>query len=85
MWLTVAGARDLLGEYRAWGKARGTAARDLLLPLRVALTGREHGPELPFVLAALDAVETLSRLDGALAARSGPSVHAAPSTQGEQP
>lgn len=84
-WLVVAGARDLLAEYRAWGKTLGIGARDLLLPLRVALTGREHGPELPFVLAALDVRETLSRLDQALSAASGPTIHAAPSTQGEQP
>ncbi len=84
-WLAVAGARDLLAEYRAWGNTLGIAARDLLLPLRVALTGREHGPELPFVLAALDVSETLSRLDQALSAASGPTIHAAPPTQGEQP
>ena len=47
-------ARDLLAAYRAWGKERGIGARDLLMPLRIALTGAEHGPELPFVLAALE-------------------------------
>ena len=73
-WLDPDAARDLLAAYRAWGKERGLGARDLLMPLRIALTGREHGPELPFVLAALDArVETLARLDGALDDRRAPS------------
>jgi nondiscriminating glutamyl-tRNA synthetase len=66
-WLDPAGAKDLIATYRACGKERGVGARDLLMPLRIALTGAEHGPELPFVLAALDRGETLRRLDDALA------------------
>lgn len=66
-WLDPAGAKDLIAAYRAWGKERGVGARDLLMPLRIALTGAEHGPELPFVLAALERGETLRRLDDALA------------------
>jgi nondiscriminating glutamyl-tRNA synthetase len=66
-WLAPAAARDLLAEYRAWGKAHGIGARDLLMPLRIALTGTEHGPELPFVLAALTRDAALVRLDLALA------------------
>ena len=66
-WLTPAGARDLLAAYRAWGKERGIGARDLLMPLRIALTSAEHGPELPFVLAALERETALARLDLALA------------------
>ena len=66
-WLDPAGAKDLIAAYRAWGKERGVGARDLLMPLRIAFTGAEHGPELPFVLAALDRGETLRRLDDALA------------------
>ena len=54
--------RELLGEYRRQGKERGFGPRELLMPLRRALTGREHGPELHFVLAALEAGETLERL-----------------------
>jgi nondiscriminating glutamyl-tRNA synthetase len=71
-WLAPPAARQLLGEYRAWGKQAGIGARDLLLPLRIALTGAEHGPELPFVLAALDRVETLRRLDPYLPGLTGP-------------
>ena len=66
-WLDPAAAKDLIGAYRAWGKERGVGARDLLMPLRIALTGAEHGPELPFVLAALERGETLRRLDDTLA------------------
>ena len=33
------------------------------MPLRIALTGAEQGPELPFVLAALDRETALARLD----------------------
>jgi len=66
-WLAPAGARELLAAYRAWGKERGVGARDLLMPLRIALTSAEHGPELSFVLAALDRDATLARLDLILA------------------
>jgi glutamyl-tRNA synthetase len=62
-WLSPAGARTLLAAYRSWGKERGIVARDLLMPLRIALTAAKHGPELPFVLAALDRETCLARLD----------------------
>jgi glutamyl/glutaminyl-tRNA synthetase len=65
-WLDPEAARELLAGYRAWGKQRGIGARDLLMPLRIALTGAEHGPELPFVLAALPRDVALRRLDAAL-------------------
>jgi nondiscriminating glutamyl-tRNA synthetase len=65
VWLDPTGAKDLIAAYRAWGKERSVGARDLLMPLRIALTGTEHGPELPFVLAALERGETLRRLDDA--------------------
>lgn len=65
-WLSPEAARALLAAYRAWGKERGSGARQLLMPLRIALTGSEHGPELPFVLAALARDEALTRIDGAL-------------------
>ena len=59
---------SLLAVYRDWGKAKGLKARELLMPLRIALTGAEHGPELHFILAALRGVETLARLQAALRA-----------------
>ncbi len=66
-WLDPAAANDLIAAYRAWGKERGIGARDLLMPLRIALTGAEHGPVLPYVLAALERGDTLGRLDDVLA------------------
>jgi len=80
-WLAPNEAREAVAAYRAWGKERGITARDLLMPLRVALTGREHGPELHFVLAALERRDTLDRLDDALAAASARPVP--PSTEGD--
>jgi len=65
-WLTPDRARELLGEYRRRGKERFSCGpRELLMPLRQALTGSDHGPELHFVLAALDAGETFARLAAA--------------------
>jgi nondiscriminating glutamyl-tRNA synthetase len=88
-WLTPAAARELLGVYRAWGKQAGIGARELLMPLRIALTGAEHGPELPFVLAALARDETLRRLDPYLsystAPRAGDPAGAPTTTQGDRP
>ena len=81
-WLAPAGARDLLAAYRAWGKEQGIGARDLLMPLRIALTSAEHGPELPFVLAALDRDTALARLDLILA---GDPAGEPTSTPGDQP
>ena len=70
-YLAPAAARELLGEYRRRGKERGWTPRDLLMPLRRALTGRDHGPELHYVLAALDGRETLARLAAATASTEG--------------
>ena len=88
-WLTPPDARDLLAWYRAWGKEGGIGVRDLLLPLRIALTGAEHGPELPFVIAALDRDEALRRLDphltGPTAPRTGNAAGAPTTTQGDSP
>ena len=62
LYLTLEQARELLGEYRRLGKERSLTARELLMPLRLALTGREHGPDLAFVLGAIAADEALERL-----------------------
>ena len=51
-------ARALLRELKAVGGD--------LRALRVALTGRDRGPELAAVVAALDRDETLRRIDAAL-------------------
>ncbi len=81
-WLTPVAARELLATYRGWGKECGIGARDLLMPLRVALTSAEHGPELPFVLTALDRDTALARLDHVL---SGNPAGEPTSTPGDQP
>ncbi len=81
-WLSPVVARDLLAAYRVWGKERGIRARELLMPLRIALTGVEHGPELPFVLAALSRSQTLRRLDAVIA---GAHTGASNPTQGDAP
>ena len=66
-YLTPDGARELLAEYRRLGADRGLKARELLMPLRIALTGEQHGVELHFVLAAISRTETIARLETALA------------------
>ena len=52
------GAKALVRELKAVGGD--------LRALRVALTGRDRGPELAAVVAALDRDETLRRLDAAV-------------------
>ena len=62
------------GEFRPWTQAiaRGTGRRGsfLYMPLRAALTGRTHGPELAPLVALMgrDRVEARLRQAGALAA-----------------
>lgn len=48
---------------RAAGKEAGTRGKALFLPLRLALTGEEHGPELWRVMHLLGRERTLERLD----------------------
>jgi glutamyl-tRNA synthetase len=64
-------ARTLVGELRAWAEERGIKTRDLLHPLRVALTGRNRGPEMARLLAVLGAEEARERIEGAREARLG--------------
>jgi glutamyl-tRNA synthetase len=47
---------------RAVGAATGAKGRALFHPLRLALTGREHGPELKKLLPLIGRVEALARL-----------------------
>ena len=42
------------------------------MPLRMALTSREHGPELHYVLAALRREQAAGRIAAALRAAAGP-------------
>jgi glutamyl-tRNA synthetase len=66
---SVEEARDFVGELRARAKERGMKARDLLHPLRLALTGRNRGPEIAYLLAVLGAEESHSRIERAREAR----------------
>jgi glutamyl-tRNA synthetase len=54
-------AVDLIAQLRAAGASRGLSARDVLHPLRIALTGAPHGLPLPVVVAVLPRAEALER------------------------
>ncbi len=58
-------ARELVGELRSWGRERGLKTRDLLHPLRLALTGRDRGPEMAYLFAVLGARESRERIERA--------------------
>lgn len=60
---TPAGFRELLEEVRSVTGLRGKA---LYLPLRAAVTGRLHGPELPEILSFLGADRLRRRIAAAL-------------------
>ena len=67
----VGEARDFVAGLRAWAKERGIKTRDLLHPLRLALTGRDRGPEMAYLLAVLGADEARRRIQRAREARLG--------------
>ena len=58
-------AREFVGDLRAWARERGLKTRDLLHPLRLALTGRNRGPEMAYLFAVLGAEESRSRIERA--------------------
>ena len=64
-------ARSFVAGLRAWAKERGIKARDLLHPLRLALTGRNRGPEMGYLFAVLGADEARERIVRAGEARLG--------------
>ncbi len=49
---------------KAVGQATGAKGRDLFMPLRLALTGRDHGPELKRLLPLIGRDRALARLRG---------------------
>lgn len=59
---------DLKDAIAAIGKASGVRGRALYEPLRIALTGREHGPPLTAVMYVQGRDRVLARLDHARAA-----------------
>jgi hypothetical protein len=54
-------AVELVERLRALGQSRGLSPRDVLHPLRIALTGAARGLPLPVVLAVLSREEALQR------------------------
>ena len=64
-------ARDFVSALRAWAKERGIKTRDLLHPLRLALTGENRGPEMAYLFAVLGADEARERIVRAGEARLG--------------
>jgi glutamyl-tRNA synthetase len=64
-------ARNLVGELRAWAGERGIKTRELLHPLRLALTGQNRGPEMARLFAVLGAEEARERIERAREARLG--------------
>jgi glutamyl-tRNA synthetase len=59
--LPHAAAVELIDRLRAAGKTSGLTPRDVLHPLRIALTGAPHGLPLPAVVAVLSREEALRR------------------------
>ena len=55
-------ARSFVGELRAWAKENGMKTRDLLHPLRLALTGKNRGPEVAYLFAVLGSEEARERI-----------------------
>ena len=55
-------ARGFVKSLRAWAKEREIKTRDLLHPLRLALTGKNRGPEMAYLFAVLGADEARGRI-----------------------
>ncbi len=59
--LPFADAVALVARLRELGKSRGLTARDVLHPVRIALTGAPQGLPMPAVVAVLPRAEALER------------------------
>lgn len=66
---TLDEAREFISAMRTWAKESGIKTRDALHPLRLALTGRDRGPELAYPVAVLGAEEARRRIEQARQAR----------------
>ncbi len=64
-------SRELVRELRAWAKEEGIKTRELLHPLRLALTGRDRGPEMAYLFTILGSKEAKARIERAREARLG--------------
>ena len=67
--LNLEDARGYVSDLRAWAKQENIKTRDLLHPLRLALTGRDRGPEMSYVFALLGVEESVRRIELAREAR----------------
>lgn len=63
--LDLEGARGFIKELRSWAKGNDIKTRDLLHPLRLALTGRDRGPEMAYLFAVLGREESRRRIEAA--------------------
>ncbi|MDY6796548.1 MAG: glutamate--tRNA ligase [Actinomycetota bacterium] len=60
-------ARELIASLKQEFLEKGMKPREVLMPVRVALTGRERGPALPYIVTVLGGTECEERLRRALA------------------
>jgi nondiscriminating glutamyl-tRNA synthetase len=58
-------AEGVKSAIQALGPALGVKGRELFQPIRAALTGRTHGPELPLIAELLGRERCVSRLERA--------------------
>lgn len=59
-------AREMVGGLKQGFQEKGLKPREILMPLRVALTGRDKGPPLPYLMVVLGKEECLNRLHQSL-------------------
>lgn len=55
-------AREMVGGLKRAFTEKGLKPKEVLMPLRVALTGRDRGPALPYLITVLGKEECLRRL-----------------------
>jgi nondiscriminating glutamyl-tRNA synthetase len=63
---SVKDADDVIAEIKRYYADRDLKPREVLMPLRVALTGRDKGPALHYLLAVLGRQESIDRLERSL-------------------
>lgn len=83
-YMSTAEAREILRGLVEAAKERGLKGKSIYQPLRVAMSGRDEGPELYFLVAGLGKTKILSRLEMALAFVQGSKVEQVDSNSGEQ-
>ncbi|MHB8157477.1 MAG: glutamate--tRNA ligase, partial [Desulfocucumaceae bacterium] len=57
---------DVKKILKGLGKELGLPGKKVFIPLRVAITGRTHGPELHQVISVLGPEKTIKRLESAI-------------------